>query len=216
MIVRNLITTSCILFSLIATPEVNAFEYQSCMECHQGIEKMDENHALSCMECHLRPEDRSQSLNSHDKILRYPAAPEHMGASCGQCHQREISLLKNSLHYTLSGLIGQTRYLWGAQENPEPEYSASEHPQLKSIPKGPENPDTPAGLVDDLLQRRCLACHLGRQSAQEKGLYRGLGCSACHVLYDDDGIYKGGDISMKGLKGYPKRHGITKAIPVEQ
>ena len=70
--------------------------------------------------------------------------------------------------------------------------------------------------MDDLLQRRCLRCHLGRLPPQSRGLYRGVGCSACHVFYSDDGIHKGGDATLRGKRGYPEKHSFVKPIPVEQ
>ena len=191
-------------------------DYRSCLECHEGIELMDKDHAFSCLECHLLPADRDQILDEHSKVLRHPAAPEHVETLCGECHKKEISVLRNSLHYTLAGIIGQTRYLWGAQESPTPRYAPSEHPLLKPLPQSPEEPETPADLVDDLLKRRCFRCHLGQLPPQRKGLYRGLGCAACHVFYSDDGIYRGGDATLNGKRGYPRKHAFEKPIPVEQ
>ncbi|MGD9076710.1 MAG: cytochrome c3 family protein, partial [Desulfobacteraceae bacterium] len=177
---------------------------------------MDENHEFPCLECHLLPADRGQVLGKHAKVLRHPAAPEHVVILCGECHQKEISILRNSLHYTLAGMIGQTRYLWGAQENPMPRYAPSDHPVLKPLPPIPVEPETASDLVDDLLQRRCFRCHLGQLPPQKKGLYRGLGCSACHVFYSDDGIYRGGDATLRGKRGYPEKHAFVKPIPVGQ
>ena len=177
---------------------------------------MDKDHAFACVECHLLPEDRGRVLDTHAKVMRHPAAPEYVDIFCGECHQKEISILRNSLHYTLAGMIGQTRYLWGAQESPVPKYAPADHPVLKPLPQSPVEPETASDLVDDLLQRRCFGCHLGRLPAQTKGLYRGLGCSACHVFYSDDGVYRGGDATLSGKRGYPQKHAFVKPIPVEQ
>ncbi|RME24833.1 MAG: cytochrome C, partial [Deltaproteobacteria bacterium] len=39
----------------------------------------------------------------------------------------------------------------------------------------------------------CQRCHLGVQGARRYGDWRGMGCSACHVPYANDGRYRGGD-----------------------
>ncbi len=191
-------------------------DYRFCLECHEGIERMNNDHAFTCVKCHLLPADRGLVLDTHSKVLRYPGAPEHVETLCGECHQKEIALLRNSLHYTLAGIIGQTRYLWGAQETPVPKYSPSEHTLLKKLPRSKKQPETAADLVDDLLQRRCFRCHLGQRPPERKGLYRGVGCGACHVPYADDGIYRGGDPTLWGKRGYPQTHTFARPISVEQ
>ena len=191
-------------------------DFSSCLMCHEGIEKLDENHAFSCDQCHILPENRHKPLANHDLIVRFPAAPSHAKIFCGSCHQNEISRLYNSLHYTLAGIINQTRYLWGAQKDPDPQYSASGYGDLKGLPPDPSVVQTPADLVDDLLRRRCITCHPGKKPPQERGLYRGLGCAACHILYENDGVYRGRDQAMKGRKGYPKVHKFCNPIPVRQ
>jgi hypothetical protein len=210
-----ILVLSLLPFLSLALPKDTA-DFRSCLACHEGIERMDKDHAFPCVACHLLPEDRDQVLDTHAKVMRHPAAPEHVDILCGECHQSEISILSNSLHYTLAGMIGQTRYLWGAQESPMPQYAPSHHPVLKPFPPSPKEPETPADLVDDLLQRRCFRCHLGQLPPQRKGLYRGLGCSACHVFYSNDGIYKGGDATLWGKRGYPEKHAFARPIPVEQ
>lgn len=191
-------------------------DFSSCLSCHEGIEKLDKNHDFSCEKCHVFQKNRSKPLYSHSLIIRYPGAPDNAETFCGPCHQDEISNLKNSLHYTMAGIINQTRYLWGAQPDPFPEYSAIDHQTLKKLPPNPKSVDGPADLVDDLLRRRCLSCHPGVVPPGKRGFYRGLGCGACHLLYEDDGVYRGGDRTIKGKKGYSKTHTFCKAIPVRQ
>ena len=213
--IRGLLTI-LIFFFLCQASSSETTDYRSCMDCHNGIERMDKNHAFPCEECHILPHDRGRAHDTHDRILRHPAAPEYMDTFCGECHRKEITRLRNSLHYTLAGVIGQTRYLWGAQENPVPKYSPSGHPELGPLPTSPNEPESPADLVDDLLRRRCFTCHLGQLPPRKKGRHRGLGCSACHVFYADDGIYRGDDKTIKGKAGYPRAHSFTAPIPVRQ
>jgi len=216
MIFRTACLALSIFFVFVSPAFSQSQDYRLCVDCHQGTESMDTNHAFSCEKCHLVPEERGQFQNSHNNVYRYPSAPESVDIFCGECHKKEISRLQNSLHYTLAGIIGQTRYLWGAQEDPKPIYSPSAHPVLKPLPAAPQEPETPEDLVDDLLRRRCFSCHIGQVPPQQRGTYRGVGCTACHVYYSDNGIYTGNDLTIKGKKGYPQRHVFSKPIPVEQ
>ena len=70
----------------VALPK-DTTDFRSCLACHDGIEHMDKDHAFACEECHLLPEDRGQVLDTHAKVMRHPAAPEHVDILCGECHQ---------------------------------------------------------------------------------------------------------------------------------
>ena len=48
--------------------------------------------------------------------------------------------------------------------------------------------------------RNCNACHLMSKGKQQRGHYRGLGCSACHVAYGVEGFYEGGDKAINKTK----------------
>ncbi len=68
----------------------------------------------------------------------------------------------------------------------------------------------------------CQRCHVGVRGRQKRGDYRGMGCSACHILYSNDGYYEGQDKSIpKDKPGHLLRHRIYasreagKGIPVE-
>ncbi|MCD6186804.1 MAG: hypothetical protein J7K09_01460, partial [Desulfuromusa sp.] len=67
----------------------------------------------------------------------------------------------------------------------------------------------------------CNRCHIGVRGREKRGDYRGMGCSACHILYSNDGYYEGKDKSIKAdEKGHMLKHRIvgnrkTGGIPVE-
>lgn len=67
----------------------------------------------------------------------------------------------------------------------------------------------------------CNRCHIGVRGREKRGDYRGMGCSACHILYSNDGFYEGKDKSIKKDEpGHMLRHRIagnrkTDGIPVE-
>ena len=45
--------------------------------------------------------------------------------------------------------------------------------------------------------RNCNACHLSNKGHQDRGHFRGMGCAACHTLYNNEGLYEGNDKSIK-------------------
>ncbi len=67
----------------------------------------------------------------------------------------------------------------------------------------------------------CQRCHIGVRGRERRGDYRGMGCSACHVLYSNDGYYEGNDKTIpKDKPGHMLKHEIvatrkTGGIPVE-
>ncbi|MCK5797691.1 MAG: cytochrome C, partial [Deltaproteobacteria bacterium] len=50
------------------------------------------------------------------------------------------------------------------------------------------------------LRSECLRCHLGVRGRQKRGDYRGMGCSACHVPYGNEGLYEGKDKAISKTK----------------
>ena len=40
-------------------------------------------------------------------------------------------------------------------------------------------------------RHECQRCHIGVRGRERRGDFRGMGCSACHVLYGTDGFYMG-------------------------
>ncbi len=71
-------------------------------------------------------------------------------------------------------------------------------------------------------RQQCQRCHVGVRGREKRGDYRGMGCSACHMLYGNEGIYEGNDPTIpKDEPGHiltHRMHGSRKAgngIPVE-
>ncbi len=72
------------------------------------------------------------------------------------------------------------------------------------------------------LRNQCQRCHVGVPGRQRRGDYSGMGCSACHIPYSNDGFYEGNDPAIpKDEPGHPLRHSIqatreiSGGIPVE-
>jgi hypothetical protein len=195
-------------------------DYSNCLECHMGIRAISKNHSgLPCISCHIKPEDRKTSgLRTHKIIIRNPSVPSLVKTFCGKCHSKEIERVSTSLHSTLAGIINQTRYLWGAQKTAAPAiFGLGDALQPLPEPDKGIYPDTPALLVDDFLRRRCLRCHIYGEGSRGRGLYRAGGCAACHVLYADDGLYRGKDRAIPREKGgYPAAHSFTTRVTNNQ
>lgn len=88
-------------------------------------------------------------------------------------------------------------------------------PTVEEIEKDPK-------LAGITYQRHdCQRCHIGVRGRDKRGDYRGMGCSACHILYSNDGYYEGNDKSInKDEPGHILAHRIagnrkTGGIPVE-
>ncbi len=56
------------------------------------------------------------------------------------------------------------------------------NPRIKKIEQNPKLAGIP-------YQRK--RCHIGVQGNQKRGDYRGMGCSACHMVYGNKGLYQG-------------------------
>jgi hypothetical protein len=60
-------------------------------------------------------------------------------------------------------------------------------------------------------------CHLYAEPQQADYYHRSTGCASCHVLYNENGLYQGGDPSIsKAESGHSQKHEFTTAIPYTQ
>ncbi len=83
--------------------------------------------------------------------------------------------------------------------------------ELKQLPLPPKSADDLMGKSEKEIgyaasityQRSdCQRCHIGVRGRKGRGDWRGMGCSACHVPYGNEGIYEGGDPTIN-----KKEHG---------
>jgi len=178
---------------------VAAFAPDACESCHLGAADAGApkvpgpclpGHDLACADCHLPPAPAAGSAFTHEDVARHPASLARAPQHCGGCHQAEIQALSRSLHATMAGIINQTRHLWGAQQAAfPPRFGAvSARGALEPLPSPSPTAllePSPAVLVDDLLRRRCLRCHIDAapppEAANSTALQRGVGCAACHA-----------------------------------
>ncbi len=142
-----------------------------CLDCH--AHELDSNHNFACTSCHQGHENTGSKEEAHAGLISRPAHPESMKASCGPCHQKQVTGSHDSLHFTSRNEINTVRRAFGA---------TNDLIRAEDIPVH-ENPATALELVDDLLRRRCLRCHISYDGDNYSETLRGVGCAACHLEF---------------------------------
>ena len=134
---------------------------QGCVACHSGIEVISPSHAFSCEKCHGGIPGAKQRAEAHAGLIANPSDLAYAQERCGRCHPREVHRVRRSLMATAAGEINTTRYLGGAQEDAGARYGTMKIDGMQLIPEVEKSGD----LVDDLLRRKCLPCHLNTRGA---------------------------------------------------
>jgi len=69
--------------------------------------------------------------------------------------------------------------------------------EMKTVPAAPVDLATLAEFPEQAcftyIRSECERCHLGVRGRSTRGDYRGMGCSACHIPYGNEGLYEGND-----------------------
>ncbi len=146
-----------------------------CLNCHKTV-KPDTHHAFSCKSCHLGDSTAKDKSVAHNHLLATPAAPATMERVCGKCHQKQVKQCRKSLHFTLKNAVNKVRAHFGIL------------PELQRFTQLPALNTPPANnkeLINDMLRRRCLRCHVYTAGDQYPLVERGQGCAACHLQYAD-------------------------------
>ena len=141
-----------------------------CQGCQADM-RLDSRHNFSCTACHQGSNSTVEKNTAHAGLTARPAAPENMAAICGKCHARQAEHCAQSAHFTLKNEVSLIRSHFGL----------ASLAGLTAIPDRSGPPRNKEELVDDLLRRRCLRCHV--YSAGDKYPYvrHGTGCAACHI-----------------------------------
>ncbi|HEX5009859.1 MAG TPA: hypothetical protein VFY71_05620, partial [Planctomycetota bacterium] len=232
-------------------------EDESCVACHAGLEEMHPWEKLGCVQCHGGDGRRADKEGAHvqprngwpadERVLpanfdppavrfRNPSDLRVVQETCGQCHDRELSHLRTSLHGTTAGHLCDGLYENGVLATRRSKYAVfpvadgdgdlGEH-GLHSLQglfdlRVPRDARTLGEHFSDLPRKNCLQCHLWSEGVAvpgrlgQDGLYRGGGCAACHVSYAEDGRSQSADKSADHAEpGHPLTHTLTVAPPVE-
>ncbi len=148
---------------------------RQCLSCHQL--ELDEVHRFDCLDCHREGGEQSVLPEEHPAIVTRPAHPDNSAAVCGQCHEQEIKMVAENDHYRLTDHLNLVRQAF----DPAVPGDAAPLNSLRSW----ENPETVGQLVDDLLSRRCLRCHVYTAGDRFSAVRRGTGCAACHLSFEE-------------------------------
>lgn len=204
---------------------------EKCLNCHNGIEEISSAHAsMSCTDCHAGNGGSGDMKAAHSGMMSNPSDLSVAEKTCGKCHKDHANHVTGSIMTTAAGEINSTRFTWGAQKSAKAIYGTTAANGLKTIPTYAESGE----LVDDLLRKKCLRCHINSPAPKRQGDYRATGCAACHMVYSNDGRTKTGDkaiqkadadrpakkdlsgIGPTAKRGYPLVHKFTAAVPTVQ
>jgi len=88
--------------------------------------------------------------------------------SCLECHANKMQECNANVHFTLKSALNITRKAFGITDS---------NVTLQTLPKPPKSIQQPKDLVDDMLRRKCLRCHLTSKQVNPSGNL----CLACHA-----------------------------------
>jgi hypothetical protein len=161
-------------------------QLKGCRACHPDINP-DAFHDFPCTQCHRGNPDAAVRERAHSGLVSQPAHPDFMAEFCGKCHPDQVNENLDSLHFTLRNEVNMVRKHFGSNETLR---------SLTEIPQSP-TPTTRPELIDDMLRRRCLRCHVYSAGDDYPYTKRGTGCAACH---------------MKFIEGELKSHAFTGTV----
>jgi Outer membrane cytochrome MtrC/MtrF-like, domains II/IV len=94
------------------------------------------------------------------------------------------------------GTLAYRRYM-AALRKMEPNIYVDRHHGLPDFPADVSRiAKEPHLAAFTYLRTECQRCHLGVRGRQTRGDYRGMGCSACHIPYGNEGTYEGADKTL--------------------
>ena len=214
----------------------------SCVDCHGGD---DSEYAQAS--AHVTPPDDNRELRyltttELDALdpawLRFvnPGDLRVAGETCGAvgCHGDIVDRVSRSVMAHTSGEVTVARYRAGVQETPDavvgavdlidPDWSEDILGAVQSLIRFiPETPglldETTYGVFqDDYMVKSCFRCHVSDFGENRfPGDYRSSGCSACHILYADDGVSESADPTISiDVVPRPQTHEMTADVTSEQ
>ena len=190
---------------------------------------------LTTDELDLADETYLRFINPGDlRVAHKGCGGSNPASNGGSCHQETVEKVKFSVMATYAGHYTLPRFLAGTQDR------AHTHAAVDVVNESFNPATAPPGSVGQLLALRepdpaierssigacidvylpksCPTCHLndfGPNNAA--GNYRSSGCTACHMLYSDDGISASADpVISKDFPPHPRRHTLTSKITTEQ
>lgn len=208
-----------------------------CLTCHQGIEEISPAHptdTFGCVLCHGGDGLALDKELAHAGMRggRNPSDLAAVEESCGgsTCHsgaaedgRDHIHRVLTSVQATYAGAIAQVNFAFGGQADAAAQFgimavedsditTATGAAALAPFRPGPDAPGPVQTFANE-----CLTCHVSAEAINQPYFYRATGCAACHVVYENDGLYRGDDpTTPKDVPGYGRTHQLTTAIPYTQ
>ena len=214
-----------------------------CLTCHQGIEEISASHpqeAFGCVLCHGGDGLALDADLAHATLRGGHAAgttgnPSDLSVveeSCGgsACHsgaaengRDHIHRVLTSVQATYAGAIAQVNYAFGQQPDATARWGVfavqddvittnTGVPFLAEFSPGPDAPEAVHAFAQE-----CQLCHVTAVPLAQPYFFRATGCAACHTVYENDGLYRGGDPTIaKDEPGHGRSHQLTTAIPYYQ
>jgi len=165
----------------------------------------------------------------------------HVGCGSGNpqeagtgCHQDVVEASRLSVMETFTGHYNLSRFLAGMQtrtaevgvvervspitaDEPNDPLRTENIRVLRGATVDPDE-DFVASAMDTYLVQKCPYCHtasFGRNNDNRN--YRSSGCTACHMLYGEDGLSHSNNPHVDPNEpGHPLRHELTTRIPTSQ
>ncbi|NQU07210.1 MAG: hypothetical protein HQ583_01520, partial [Candidatus Abyssubacteria bacterium] len=216
---------------------------EGCLGCHEGIEVINPKMAAAwgadrkCEVCHYGQPAAATKLEAHAGLIANPGDLRVIERTCGKCHSdygelqnvvvqgvdNHVGRVMRSVMATAAGEIAGTRYIWNEQRTRSALYGVravadlDRHQPEGAVERLRQLPPASNSDADSLLRGACLRCHLWTEDKTTPGVFRPAGCSACHVLYYEDGLSRSGDMAVpKDEPGHPETHEITTKVPDAQ
>ena len=191
-------------------------QVERCLTCHNGIEPVSASHPTSefgCVSCHDGNGDIALDKDAaHAGMVVNPGSLDTAQQYCGECHAAQVATVPRSLMSTYAGAISMIRRGFGLQPDGQAQQTIHGFGGLHPFSPAENDPQP----VQDFAAN-CQTCHVSALPEQIDTRYRSTGCSTCHVLYDADGLYTGGDPTIpKDEPGHGATHTFTTAIPYTQ
>ena len=218
-----------VLLLVACQSEVPDSAETGCLSCHAGIEEISASHPMdrfTCVTCHQGGDTTTADKEqAHAGMLggRNPSDLAVVDQDCGACHTDHIQRVKRSVQATYTGAIAQMSFAFGAQPDlvsrlgmlAVTDDDITTETGVPALELFQVNADTPAPL--HTFSDNCLDCHVNGTPRNEYAYYRTTGCSSCHMVYANDGLYRGHDKTIdKQEAGHAVEHRMTTAIPYSQ
>lgn len=184
--------------------------------CHEGIEHVSKNHEFACIVCHGGNDKTADKNIAHKDMTggRNPSDTKVWGVTCGKCHKYQYDRVSSTLMFTNTGMIKNSQLAWDDYKD----NLYSSHGAIGFDDEGKRAFRAPVDNLDalsgELYRKFCSACHIGYENFAGYRSHHSSGCSACHFNHADDGLYAGGDKSLKGRGPYPEKH-VIDPLPTD-